>query len=570
MHTMIVGMEPGAELPSFKHLHVKYCYTSFPGCLVSASDPVRALLAQLPGVRGIYPDDPLERHLDLAGASTGFAERDVVAETGRGVTVAVIDVDIDTSHPGFGSRVSRYAVTGSGVEASDTAVSDRGHGTHVIGVLAGDGTGSPAERYRGVAPSSRVIGLDLGASFTTDAALRAFDWVHANHEAHGIRIVTNSWGRAGDVDGRFDPDAPLVRATDTLAVEDGLIVIFSAGNRGSANGISTEALNPNVITVGAVDAGARLASFSSRGPGLDAIGAPIRWTKPDVVAVGDDVVSPKPLFTSGTPASAADRSLAPTLYSSVSGTSYAAPMVAGVAALMLEADPTLTREAVMAVLTATARDLEEAGPDPRTGAGLVDARAALDLVRAGALAGGISERVTTVSYDSTVVAAAGVLTKVLPSPSFAVGGELVGYLPVLPGTTRLSARVDWSATGLASIDARLMRPDGTVAGGLQQDGAGLRLDVDAPMPGIWRVIATPGIGFFQASITLAGDAHLTRTMPTVATIASLVPVAPASPIGLAENTENPIVDAETPGASVALLLGIVLIVALALPMIRRH
>ncbi|MCA1814301.1 MAG: S8 family serine peptidase, partial [Halobacteriales archaeon] len=186
----------------------------------------------------------------------------------------------------------------------------QGHGTRVAGVLAGDGAQSPGQRYRGVAPGAHLVALDIGQRFTLDGALQAMDWLHANAQPRGIRVVSSSWGVPGAVDGRFDPEDPLVQASDALA-QRGLLLVFSAGNRGAPHSMASAALNPHVLTIGATDAGGQLAPFSSQGPGLDAQGARLAWRKPDLVAVGQAVVSAKSGAGQG---DAEDRSLAPLLY----------------------------------------------------------------------------------------------------------------------------------------------------------------------------------------------------------------------------------------------------------------
>lgn len=503
---------------------VLHRYVAFPGALVEV--PARALpaLARAAGVLGVHDDAPLERHLDLAMPALGLAGADAPAETGAGVTVALVDSGIDPAHPGFGGRVERLALAGDSFAPSAVPLAPGAHGTAVAGALAGDGAESPSNRYRGAAPGARVIALDLGEAFSVDTALRAFDWIHENHEARGIRIVTNSWGRATDVDGRFDPGAPLVLASDTLALDDGLLVVFSAGNRGRASSLATEALNPNVLTVGATDAGGVLASFSSRGPGLDAAGAPLAWTKPDLVAPGSRVVTARSATSLDVGALAGDRSLAPALYAEDSGTSLAAPVVAGAAALLLEAAPALAREELAAILLATARDLGAPGADADTGAGLVDPLLALALAKDGSLAASRAERDVAASFPADVVAVAGAITRVGPSPGVSAGGEIVGYLPVLPGATSLRAEVSWTTPALGAFTARLLGPDGEARGALAPDGANaLALDVPAPRAGVWEVRAKPAAGFFQASIEAGGVSTAARDVPRVASLAEILP-----------------------------------------------
>jgi len=551
----IVSLSDTESLPFPPGVTVLHSYDAFRGVLVTAPPAVLSGLRTWPGVLGVYPDEPLERHLDLSRPVLGLAEGQGVRETGRGVTVAVVDSGIDPSHPGLSGRVRAYAVTEAGVTEARTSQDASAHGTHVAGALAGNGAQSPGERYRGIAPEATLVALDLGSGFTVDTALRAFDWLHANHRQHDIRIVTNSWGRSGGVDGKFDPSAPLVRAANTLALEDGLLVVFSAGNRGKVSSLSSEALNPNVLTVGAVDAGGIPADFSSRGPGLTAAGTPLSWTKPDLVAVGDGVVSargglnPAALTTE-------DRSLAPAYYMEQSGTSIAAPMVAGAAALLLEANPGLTREQLMGILIATARDLAAPGPDPVTGAGLLDVGPALALAREGALPGGAATRTVATAFPADLVVMQGIVTKTGPSPGVSVGKEFVGYLPVLPGTPRLTATASWSSTLPASFTARLLRPDGSEAGALKGTGNALTLSVAAPPPGVWEVRVKPGAnGVYQASLEMGGTADMLRDVPAITSLDAL-PV-PGGAIALSEAPAPN----DTPAASLLAVIAVLVLLA---------
>lgn len=538
---------------------VLHRYSSFPGALVATRADALPALARAAGVLSVHDDAPLERHLDLAMPALGLAGADAPIESGAGVTIALVDAGIDPSHPGFGGRVERLALAGGSFSPSALPLAPGAHGTAVAGALAGDGAQSPDNRYRGAAPGARVVALDLGEAFTVDAALRAFDWIHENHEARGIRIVTNSWGRATDVDGRFDPAAPLVLASDTLALEDGLLVVFSAGNRGRASSIATEALNPNVLTVGATDAGGVLATFSSRGPGLDAAGAPLAWTKPDLVAPGSRVVSARSATSLDLGAVASDRSLAPALYAEDSGTSLAAPVVAGAAALLLEAAPSLAREELAAILVATARDVGAPGVDADTGAGLVDPLLALRLAKSGALAASRAELDVAAAFPADVIAVAGAIARAGPSPGVSVDGEIVGYLPVLPGATSLRAQVSWSTPALGAFTARLVGPAGEPRGALAPAGENaLALDLASPPAGVWEVRAKPAAGFFQASVETGGVATVARDVPAIASLAELTPAAVAGP---AEGPSS----VPAPGASLALAA----LAALALAFGRR-
>jgi serine protease AprX len=285
---------------------------------------------------------------------------------GDGVTVASIDTGV-TPTPNLAGRVlARVDLT------PDRDGIDRfGHGTHMAGVIAGDGTTS-AGVFEGAAPEAELVSVKVaGWDGATDVStvIAALQWVVSNRARYNIRVVNLSWGT--DTSRGYGVD-PLDRAVER-AWQAGLVVVVSAGNFGPTPGtISKPADDPFVITVGAADTNGTprglddtVAPFSSRGPTADGV------AKPDVLAPGVSIVSDR------APGSTVDTfrplaRLGQDLFKG-SGTSQAAAVVAGVAARLLEVDPTLTNDEVKGVLKATA-DPRLAGPDG--GAGLIDAAAA--------------------------------------------------------------------------------------------------------------------------------------------------------------------------------------------------
>ncbi len=367
---------------------------------------------------------------------------------GHGVTVAVVDSGV-WAHPDFGDRVlGHYGfefsgfVNGASDDDEDDLLTEEqrdafsaaqgaydladevGHGTHVAGTIGGDGAmWTASETYPenvGIAPGVNLVGLKMAAAFSgvvADAgfernATAAFDWLLRHHEdpefgPNGIQVANNSWGLFPE-DVLFGTPAydPLQELAQLLE-DDGVILVFAAGNSGGDDQNHTIDESPTgtdaVITVAATCK--PLTSTDSQGCGEDMFGNGIegitdfssrgvpadhpdadRYTV-DVAAPGHQIVATtshisilNPIgqtlegdtFGEGDADSAANR----LWYTSLSGTSMASPHVAGVVALMLQVDPTLTTEEARDILAATARPFDGFSFQAQ-GHGLVDVEAAL-------------------------------------------------------------------------------------------------------------------------------------------------------------------------------------------------
>ena len=294
--------------------------------------------------------------------------------TGSGVGVAVLDTGL-TRLADLGNRVrARVDFT------PDHDGYDRfGHGTHMAGLIAGDGSLS-AGTWTGAAPKANLISVKVaGQDGSTDVSvvIAAMQWVVTHQSEYNIRVLNLSFGT--------DAIQPYLLDPLDYAVErvwrSGIVVIVSAGNGGSLPAsINKPADDPFVITVGAADVSGTagttddmVASFSGRGPTHDLIG------KPDLVAPGIGMVSDR------APGSTLDvehpAARVGTAYFKGSGTSQATAVVSGVAALMIQAKPSITPDVLKAALVGTARKmgglLGVLGLDG-AGAGLVDATAAVN------------------------------------------------------------------------------------------------------------------------------------------------------------------------------------------------
>jgi serine protease AprX len=332
-----------------------------------------AALARLPEVDHLELDQPIRATNNSAQDSFGVTKARLDSgHEGDGdgspatyssgdLVAAVIDTGIDSAHRDLDEgKVIAFADCLGQPCALAAPLDPHGHGTHVAATIAGEGDARSDRLYRGVAPAGALVGvraLDAqGNGFMSDA-INALSWVRANRAAYGIEVVNLSLGGSGCSSGT---DAASVAVNN--AVADGLVVVVSAGNEGpAACTIAAPAAAANAITVGAMaDLGAggfKLAPFSSRGPTADG------RVKPDIVAPGVSITS------------AATGTLS--AYAAYSGTSMAAPFVAGVALLMLDANGGLTPADVKARLGSTAIDWGASGTDSEFGAGRLDAYAAV-------------------------------------------------------------------------------------------------------------------------------------------------------------------------------------------------
>jgi serine protease AprX len=330
--------------------------------------------------------------MERTGTTIGAAAvRQQLGYDGAGVGIAIIDSGVAPSHDDLGSasgqRVDQFV---DFINGQTTRYDDYGHGSHVAGIVAGNGFDSSGARS-GIAPAARLIVLKVldnqGRGRISDV-IAALDYAVSHKDALNIRIVNLSV--ATGVYESYNSD-PLTLAARN-AVSAGIVVVAAAGNNGRGasgstqyRGVTAPGNAPWVLTVGAsshMGTVARgddtIAAFSSRGPGAVDYGA-----KPDIVAPGvgiESLSSPgswlymvdSQYLLNGTVAT----SYPP--YLSLSGSSMAAPVVTGTVGLMLQANPSLTPNQVKAILQYTA----QVDPDYDVltqGAGFLNAKGAVEL-----------------------------------------------------------------------------------------------------------------------------------------------------------------------------------------------
>ena len=292
------------------------------------------------------------------------------AYQGNGVTVALLDTGISAT-PDLGNRVlARVDFT------PDHDGYDRfGHGTHMAGIIAGDGTLSGGQ-WAGVAPNANLVSVKVaGADGSTDVSvvIAAMQWIVYHRSQYKIRVLNLSFGTDSLQSYLIDPmDYAVERVWAS-----GILVVVAAGNRAPDSNQSTinkPGDDPFVLTVGAADLrntmernDDRIAAFSSEGPTPDGV------AKPDVVAPGITIVSDRAAGTTIDQAFPDARVGA--YYFKGTGTSQAAAIVSGIAALMFQANPRLTPDVAKATLMGTT-DRNLVGPSGASH-GLVDADGAV-------------------------------------------------------------------------------------------------------------------------------------------------------------------------------------------------
>ncbi len=285
--------------------------------------------------------------------------------TGKDITVAVLDTGI-SRHPDFGSRILGFTdfVNGRvGLYDDDT------HGTHVTGILAGDGSLSGG-KYRGIAPQcSLVIGkvLNSNGDGTIEHMLKGIEWILRKKRIWNIRILNISIGLGLDL--RSSQRERLLSCVEEAWVQ-GLVVVAAAGNAGPMPGTMSPIGNSKkIITVGCHEGGyfGERNSLCEHYSGREAEGSELR--KPDIVAPGTDIVS-------------CNGHVRRTLYgwqngyAAKSGTSMSTPIVSGAAALCLEKSPDALNSEVKRRMIYTATDLKE--PWFKQGWGMLNIERMLD------------------------------------------------------------------------------------------------------------------------------------------------------------------------------------------------
>lgn len=271
---------------------------------------------------------------------------------GENIGVAILDTGI-FPHADFGQRIAFFR---DYINGRQKVYDDNGHGTHIAGIIGGDGTVSNG-KYMGLAPQSHLIVLkilDKKGNGNTENVVQAIEWLVRNKERYQVRIVNISIGMILQAESR--ERARLLKAVE-YAWDHNLVVVAAAGNNGPGeNSITVPGISRKIITVGCFDdtrdrIGRSLLKpdYSGQGPTEHCI------VKPELVVPGTNVTS------------CANQ---PGMYTRKSGTSMAVPMVSGSIALLLSKYPQITPAEVK--LRLYRRTLDLGLPQSKQGWGMVD------------------------------------------------------------------------------------------------------------------------------------------------------------------------------------------------------
>jgi serine protease AprX len=406
---VIVTLKPGAEIGSLDYL-AKYAAKKgrklniISGEVVELPNFMLRRLADNKNVLSIVWDRKTGGEMNRSAVVSGArAVQELLGYDGAGVGVAVIDSGVTAWHDDLtyqGNNPKVKVVAGQRtvkfvdfVNGRTTPYDDNGHGSHVAGIILGNGRDTLGARA-GIAPAANLVSLkvldDHGGGYISNV-IAALEWAVTNKTQYNIRVINLSVGAA--VTESYTTD-PLCLAAKR-AVDAGIVVVTAAGNLGrnattgkpQYGGITAPGNAPWVLTVGGYSHEGTITrtddvmgAYSSRGPTARDFLA-----KPDVVATGTGIVSlsvQNSLFYQTKSAYLLKGSVNTGNYKpylSLTGTSMAAPMVAGTAALMLQANPKLTPNLVKAIIEYTAQKYNY---DPLTqGSGFLNAKGAVDLAK---------------------------------------------------------------------------------------------------------------------------------------------------------------------------------------------
>ncbi|MFD1708815.1 S8 family peptidase [Siminovitchia sediminis] len=322
------------------------------------------LLDHSPHIKKVYYDRKVQALLDQATPSIRSDQLQESGVTGKDVTIAVIDTGIHPHTDLQGRIIGFKDFVNDRVEPYD----DNGHGTHCAGDAAGNGSSSGGQ-YKGPAPEASVVGvkvLNKKGAGSLSTVIAGIEWCIQHQAQYNIKVLSLSLGS----DATQSPESDPVVLAAEKAWDQGIVVCAAAGNAGSAQQtIASPGISPKIITVGAANdfnnadrSDDQVADFSSRGPTIAGD------MKPDLVTPGVNIVSlraPGSFLDKTNPGARVGSD-----YFSLSGTSMATPICAGVVAQLLQMEPELAPDKVKLRLLNACEDMGE--PDYAQGRGYLN------------------------------------------------------------------------------------------------------------------------------------------------------------------------------------------------------
>ena len=311
------------------------------GHILETSQLPGVVMLELDGILSVTNGDAAVLHgVDTAWAQTGY--------DGSGTTVAIIDTGIDGNHSSLDDQdddptthdpkvIAFYDPVNNPSLTNGTEVypyDDQGHGSHCAGTTAG--TGAPTYDHPGMAPQASLVGvkvLDSGGSGSFATVMAGMEWTVEKRYEFNIRAASMSLGGPGAIEWTSSEEDSVNRYANEM-VRAGIALFIAAGNSAFSAQIGTPGSAEDAITVGALDKDSSIAIYSSQGPTEEG------RIKPNIAYVGSDVMSVAHNTGDG--------------YVAFSGTSMATPGAAGVAALMLQANPDLSPFDIRNIMQETA------------------------------------------------------------------------------------------------------------------------------------------------------------------------------------------------------------------------
>ncbi len=490
----------------------------------------------------ISPDRPVSAmgHLET---TTGAAQvRALIRDNsldGAGIGIAILDSGIDPSHrlttnsdahPGI---VYQQDFTGLGIPKNREDV--YGHGTHVASLATGyakDGTLAKTRPYDGIAPGAEVINLRVLDDHGRGSASRiiaALDWCVTHKATYNLRVINLSLGTSVRDSYRNDPLCLAARR----AVNAGIVVVAAAGNSGKDasgreiyGGINSPAIEPSVITVGAANtfgtdarSDDKVTTYSSRGPtrGYTTDASGVRHydnlIKPDLVAPGNKIIgacsrdgkSPNLLATNYSSLLVTSKAAVQDRIMYMSGTSMAAPVVAGAVALMLQSNPHLTPNLVKAMLMYSAQPLKGFNTFEQ-GAGELNIDGAVRLARL------VKSNLSTLTNGAAMLTAALPLqSSTIAGQSFAWGQGVITNYGFLSGSDLMTYWQGAYANGVMLTDSTSVI-NGVFTRSSTLTSSGVRLTSGAVQINSGSVTLASGIVFADSQLLAEGIVFADSTM----------------------------------------------------------